>query len=264
MLNEFYQGTLTSLLKDGVVKKTDLVLVVCGGKLDCAVFKELGFENVTISNLDVRMKDGGSEIYHPFTWAFEDAERLSFDENSFDFCVVHSGLHHCRIPQVALLQMYRVSRKGILAFEPVDSFASRLGVKLGAGQDYEHGAVEANDLKFGGVENTEIPNYVYRFTRKLVNSTFSCAVPESKPSIRFWYATRLPPRVKRLKNPIWKLLFGIGGGFFELAGRYLPFLSNNIAFFVRKKATGEDLFPWLEVADGKVTPNKEWFAKNYI
>lgn len=263
MGNEFYEEVVNSLVKNNVVDVNSSILVVCGGDLDCEVFKKLDFTNVTISNLDIRMKEGGDERYEPYDWSFEDAERLSFGAESFDICVVHSGLHHCRIPQVALMEMYRVSRRGVLAFEPVDSFASRLGVKLGAGQDYEHGAVEANGLKYGGVENTEIPNFVYRFNKKIVSSTFACAVPESKPSIRFWYATRLPPRVKRLKNPVWKIVFGVGGGIFELAGRYLPFLSNNIAFFVNKKSIGEDLFPWLKVVDGKVAPDEEWFEKNY-
>jgi SAM-dependent methyltransferase len=68
--------------------------------------------------------------FAPFLWSFQDAERLTFAENEFDFCIVHSGLHHCYSPHRALLEMYRVARVGLLVFEPRDGALVRLGMRL--------------------------------------------------------------------------------------------------------------------------------------
>jgi ubiquinone/menaquinone biosynthesis C-methylase UbiE len=52
---------------------------------------------------------------------------MAFDDNSFDFAIVHNGLHHCYSPHRGLLELYRVSRQGILVFEPRDTlYQSRL------------------------------------------------------------------------------------------------------------------------------------------
>ena len=49
--------------------------------------------------------------------------------------------HHCHSPHRGLLEMYRVARRGVLAFEPRDTRLVRLGVRLGFGQEYEIAAV---------------------------------------------------------------------------------------------------------------------------
>ncbi len=77
----------------------------------------------------------------------QDVERLGFTDRAFDFVVVHQGLHHCHSPHRGLLEMYRVARRGVLAFEPRDTRLVRLGVRLGFGQEYEIAAVAENGLR---------------------------------------------------------------------------------------------------------------------
>ncbi len=92
MVRDFYDDVVIELLRDGVLDTGMRVLVVCGGRTDRLVMERCGFRDVVISNLGVRPagRDLGS-----FGWSEQDSERLGFDDESFDFVVVHSGLHHC-------------------------------------------------------------------------------------------------------------------------------------------------------------------------
>ena len=151
-MGDFYSETLRRLLNDGWIGLNSSVLVVCGGGYDRDVFHGLGFRRVTISNLDSRLdsRRDGSE-FAPYPWSLQDVERLRFEDGAFDFVVVHQGLHHCHSPHRGLLEMYRVARRGMLAFEPRDTRLVRLGVRLGFGQEYEIAAVAGNGLRAGGV-----------------------------------------------------------------------------------------------------------------
>ena len=124
-------------------------------------------ENVLVTNLD------GSE-------AQQDAERLTFADKSFDVVIVHAGLHHCYSPHRALLEMYRVARKVVVAFESRDSLTMRTAVRLGLTLDYETDSLTADGK--GGVAETGIPNFVYRWTERDVIKTIASFDPAREPS----------------------------------------------------------------------------------
>ena len=107
------------------------MLVVAGGGADRDAFLAAGFENVTISNID---DSGADDAYAPYAWSYADAEALPFDDGSFDWAVVSAGLHHCASPHRALLELYRVARRGLLAIESRDSLLMRLALRLGAAE----------------------------------------------------------------------------------------------------------------------------------
>ncbi len=108
-MSDFYVDTLKRLLAQKVLRPDMKLLVTCAGEYDKNVLSQCGFTDAVLSNLDGRMI--GPEIA-PFSWSAQDAEDFAFDDNEFDFCIAHSGLHHCRSPHRALLEMYRVSRLG--------------------------------------------------------------------------------------------------------------------------------------------------------
>src|SRR4051794_35790110 len=103
----FYSDVLSKLVASGTISKSDKVLVVCGGPLDRQTLLDLEFENVVISNLDDRV----GNLFAPFSWDRQDAENLSYADDSFDVTIVHAGLHHCHSPHCALIEMYRVAKK---------------------------------------------------------------------------------------------------------------------------------------------------------
>jgi SAM-dependent methyltransferase len=259
---DFYRKTLASLLRDGHLTLDSRILVVCGGRADRDVFESLGFRDVVISNVDTRT-DGAE--FAPYGWSFQDAEALDYEPNSFDFCVVHSGLHHCESPHKGLLEMYRVARVGVLAFEPLDNLTTRVGVRLGFGQDYEIAAVTAeNGYTFGGVRNTQIPNFVYRFTEREVVKTISSYAPYGRNRFLYFYALRIPwGRFRVMKN---RLLGGVllaAAPLLKLASLVFPRESNNFAFAVLKPALPREMHPWLRAEGDGIALNREWVQNVY-
>ena len=98
---------------------------------------------MTISNVDESV---AAEELAPYAWSYQDAENLDYPDGSFDIAVVSAGLHHCRSPHRALLELYRVA--SVLALEH-DSALMRVAVKLGAVDDYELAAVAAHGYRRG-------------------------------------------------------------------------------------------------------------------
>jgi SAM-dependent methyltransferase len=248
-MDDFYSGTLQRLLKAGWLKLDSSVLVVCGGRYDRDVFDELGFRDVTISNLDSRMT---GEEFAPYPWSMQDVEDLRFEDGTFDFVVVHQGLHHCYSPHRGLLEMYRVARRGVLAFEPRDTRLVRLGVLLGFGQEYEVAAVAANEMQFGGVGNSAIPNFVYRWTEREIEKTICTFAPEGRAAFRYFSALRVPEeRMQSMKN---RFVAGCLRSLLPLVRVFaalFPKQSNCFAFAITKV---EALHPWMvddATVDGK-------------
>ena len=262
-MGDFYTETLRRLLNDGWIGLDSSVLVVCGGRYDRDVFEGLGFRRVTISNLDsgldsrLHSRIGGSE-FAPYSWSLQDVERLGFEDGAFDFVVVHQGLHHCHSPHRGLLEMYRVARRGVLAFEPRDTRLVRLGVRLGFGQEYEIAAVAGNGLRSGGVGNSATPNYIYRWTEREIEKTVRTFRPAERAEIRYFSALRVPTeRMRSMKN---RLVAGALGALLPVVRLFawvFPGQSNCFAFAVTKV---RELHPWM-VDEGTV--DAEWVRRRY-
>ena len=262
LAGDFYADVVRSLLHAGTFHRDMRVLVVCGGPYDRDVLLQCGFRDVTISNLDSRMQ--GNE-FTPFAWSFQDAERLSYADDTFDVTIVHNGLHHCYLPHRAVCEMYRVSRVGLLVFEPYDGPLSRLAVRTGLGQEYEVAAVFDNDMAFGGVGNTEIPNYVYRWTEDEVRKLVQSFAPIGRHRFGFYYAMRPPwMRLLLLKSKLALVATIAMLPLIKLGSVLFPKVSNNFAFVVLKPRIPEDLLPWLKVQDGAVKLNREWLRARYL
>ncbi len=240
-MGDFYRDTLQRLLKDGWLELDSSVLVVCGERYDRDVLSGLGFRRVVISNLDLRME---SEDVAPYTWSRQDVEALGFEDGAFDFVVVHQGLHHCRSPHRGLLEMYRVARRGVLAFEPRDTRLVRLGVKIGFGQEYEVAAVAANELQCGGVGNSATPNFVYRWTEREIEKTIHSVAPEGRAGFRYFSALRVPEgRIQSMKNRVVaEALRAVLPGV-RLIATMFPRQGNCFAFAVTKV---RELHPWMK------------------
>lgn len=54
----------------------------------------------------------------------ENAEALSFDDNAFDFILCKETYHHFARPMLALYEMLRVAKKGVVLIEPSDPCSS--------------------------------------------------------------------------------------------------------------------------------------------
>jgi SAM-dependent methyltransferase len=259
--HEFYKEIIDQLLSTGVLHTQMHILAICGGQVDREVLNECGFRRVTIANLDSRMTPGQ---FAPFEWSFQDAENLTFQDNAFDFSIVSLGLHHCSSPHRALLEIYRVARNGLVLLEPCDNVLTRLGVRLKIGQDYEHAAVFYSDYSFGGVKNSKIPNFVYRWTEREIRKTINSFAPYGTHTFQFIYKMTIP----------WTQLTGRRVKLFYYAVRcFLPVLrvfslffpkqGNNFAAVILKPVLPRDLHPWLAWKQDEIHLNHTWLSKRY-
>lgn len=258
---QFYQTLLKSLLSRSVLNKDSSIVVVCGGPTDKVILEELGFTNVTITNLDQRL-DG--EAFHPYSWAHQDAEALTFADGAFDFGIVHQGLHHCRSPHRALIELFRVSRLGVLGIEPRDSAWVRLLVKFGFGEDFELAAVVGNDFSAGGLRNSAVPNFVFRWSEREIMKVFNSYAPWETPEVVFFNTLRINwERYQFLRSGLLKTTIRFGAPLLECLARVFPALGNRFGFVVLRPGPGKNLKPWISFENGEVSPRKEWLARRY-
>ena len=247
---------------DVLFKNKDASVLICGGGiLDKNVFQSLGFKNVTVSNIDIRMT--GTE-YEPYLWKYADAENLPFDNGSFDYTVIHAAIHHSSSPHKVLTEMYRVSKYGLLAFESRDSFVMRFLEKCKLTERYECTAVYYNRCRYGGVNNTEIPNYIYRWTEREIEKTIQSYAPYCRHRYVYKYGTAFPAAVKNETKNSFKIIFiNIIKPLYYIFVKLFPKEQNQFAFYVGKSDGQENIFPWLKTDNGKMKFNEGWANKKY-
>lgn len=252
----FYKETIAQWIPDRAAS----VLVVAGGTNDRDVFMENGFTNVVISNIDERIR--GDE-FTPYQWSFQNAESLTYSDQSFDYVVTHAALHHCHSPHRGLLELYRVARRAAIAFEPCDNFLVRQMQRYGLAQIHEQAAVHYNDGKYGGVANTEIPNYIYRWTESEVEKTINSFAPMAGHRFRFRYGSDKPDAAMRRKGFVKKAVVSVLVPGYAIFTKIFPKQQNLFAMMVEKPEIPRDLYPWLRMEGDTVRFNYEWSKERF-
>jgi SAM-dependent methyltransferase len=255
----FYENVVRLRIPD----KEASILICGGGKLDRKTFVNLGYRNVTISNLDTRIEE---QDYSPFKWRFENVEALSCEDASYDYVVIHAAIHHTSSPHRAVLEMYRVARKGMLAFEARDSALMHCLERFQVTPKYEHAAVYFNDCKYGGVNNTDIPNFVFRWTEREVEKTIQSYAPYSQHTFEYAYGTAFPctPALEA-KGALKAAFLRVMRPFYWLFTKIFVKQQNLFAFYVAKPAIRDTLFPWLvfDQQEQRIKFNKQWGDVKY-
>jgi SAM-dependent methyltransferase len=259
---DHYLEVLENLLKEKVIDTSSHILVACGGTTDRNTLMRAGLNNCVISNLDSRQS---ADEFLPLGWSYQDAEAMSYADGAFDFCIVHEGLHHCRSPHSAMIEMLRVAKRGILIIEPAENIFTKLGVKMGFGQEYEQAAVYGNDCLFGGFQNTFIPNYLYRFSPSDIRKTLLCARPEMPLNFKFTHYLRLPWEQLRLrKNHLRLTIVSAINPILILFQRLLPgVFANQMTALVLKPTDPMKVQPWLRREGDHTQLNMEWFQERF-
>jgi SAM-dependent methyltransferase len=257
----FTESVLEELLADGTISRSDQIIAVCAGVRERDIFLRCGFQDVTITNLD---HSGSGDRFPPFQWSYQDAHDLNYDDNSFDFAFVTDGLHHCSSPHRAMLEMYRVARKGIIVIESRNSLLMRAANHLGLSPEYEVEAVVGSEFKSGGVNNTDIPNYIYRWTESDFEKAIRSFDPMGKQDFRFFYGLNLPYELagwkkSSLKFYVVKVADPLLRGFTRVFKRQC----NTLAMIALKPRIPDDLWPWLKLQNGSVVFNADYAGQHF-
>jgi ubiquinone/menaquinone biosynthesis C-methylase UbiE len=241
-----------------VLGTEDSVLVVAGGPTDRSCLLEAGFRNVLISNLDNQQS---AAEYQPYRWMCLDAEKIALEDASFDWVIVHAGLHHLSVPAAGICEMFRVARKGILCFEARDSWAMRLAKRASLTTDYELEPAFLSGGKMGGYRNGPIPNYVYRWTEREFEKVVKSYHPAYRTDFHYFYGLQVPlQRFAMARSYIYKSAGRLLHGVSKLFPYVFPRQGNQFAMVAVKTNV---LQPWLILEGGRPLFREEVMTKKY-
>jgi len=90
---------------------------------DARYIRQKGLKVLATDISDVLLKEGKT-IGHIDDYSIENAEALSFSDREFDFVCCKESYHHFPRPMIALYEMLRVARRGVILIEPNDRHAN--------------------------------------------------------------------------------------------------------------------------------------------
>lgn len=248
----FYATFVGSLLSDGAIDRDDSLLVLCAGPLDALVVGDLGFTDVTMSNLG-----DGDEHGSEFAWSRIDAEAIDMPDDHVDVVLVHAGLHHCASPHTGLAEMYRVARKAVLLVEPNDSLVTKVGARLGLGQTYEHAAVVANGFVEGGMRNGPIPNFVWRWSPPELEKAIASLDPAYEPSVHCTFGASMHDQDSH--TTLMRIVLKIAVRMLQL----VPSQGNKIGAYIAVPDLNTPVQPWIRRTNNEIEPNREYLERLY-
>lgn len=120
-----------------------------GAGMDAWRLLQAGFKEVLATDLDDTVLNQTKEKGHINQIKIENAEALSFADNSFDFILCKEALHHMSRPYAAIYEFFRVARYGVVVIEPQDSWIDWPCRTDSTSPHYE-----------------SVGNYVYQFSRR--------------------------------------------------------------------------------------------------
>ena len=197
------------------IDKNSNFLLISGSVKEIKILKELGYLNFSvtyhdINDLNLFINEGFELNKNLFN---SDLRNLKFNDKNFDYIVTNATLHHVDQPHKAITEMYRVAKKGVLIIESNDSLIMRLACKLNIAEEFEVSSINY-EKKTGGLLDTGIPNYVYRWTEREIIKILKSYDPQHISFIKFTYDNDLT-NIKsskffvRLMKPFIKLFFYI-------------------------------------------------------
>lgn len=254
---EQFLRVLKSRIERCRISPDESVLIIGGSPDDEEILRRAGFRRILNSSFPSAGGPGPAPETNSETQGVRlDAEAMGLADDSFDLVFAHEVLHHCRSPHRALCEMLRVCRKHALLLEPNESLAMRALARLGFSFPYEIAAVAYHRGNSGGVRDSNIPNFIYRWNRREVLKTVSSFLPERLFSIDaypYWdfNATELDLELRR-ETRIGSITAVLGTRNFLLLLRLMQAVLN-LAPPVRRQGNKflcciekrSELMPWL-------------------
>ena len=81
------------------------------------------------SDISKKLLEIGNKIGFINEYSEENAENLSFEDESFDYVLIKEAFHHFPRPWIALHEAFRVCKKGIILIEPNDINLQSTGIR---------------------------------------------------------------------------------------------------------------------------------------
>ena len=174
------------------INKNENFLLISGSIHEIQILKNLGYTNFTTTYHDKKeeknLQNYGFEINKNLFRA--DVRNLKFENQSFEYVVTNATLHHVDQPNKAITEMYRVAKKGVLVIESNDSLIMQIACKLKFAEEFEISSIDLKNNS-GGLLDTGVPNYVYRWTEREIIKTLKSYDPSNITHVSFSYTNDL-------------------------------------------------------------------------
>lgn len=148
--------------------------------LESIRMRRKGFTNVLPTDIDGKLLQVAKERGLIDDYRVENAEKMSFADESFDYVLCKDSYHHMPRPMIALYEMLRIARKAVVLIEPQDPWGD---------EPLTPGA------HITGYES--VGNYVYSISRREMEKV-ACGL--DLPAIAFKSLfDHCPPNIERIK-----------------------------------------------------------------
>lgn len=91
-----------------------------GAGTDAWRLRTRGFSDITATDLDATMLNRSKEAGYINKYEVANAEKLRFEDNTFDFVLLKEVLHHMSRPFLGIYEAMRVARYAVCIIEPLD------------------------------------------------------------------------------------------------------------------------------------------------
>ena len=170
------------------INKNENFLLISASMYEIQILRDLGYTNFAITYHDEKEKENlqnyGFEINKNLFRS--DVRNLKFKNQSFEYVVTNATLHHVDQPHKAITEMYRVAKKGVLIIESNDSLTMQIACKLKFAEEFEISSIDLKNNS-GGLLDSGIPNYVYRWTEREIIKTLKSYDPSNITYVKFNY-----------------------------------------------------------------------------
>lgn len=129
--------------------------------IDSIELKKRGIRNILPSDISEYPLKQAKEKGFIDAYAVENAEKLSFQNGAFDYVVCKESFHHFPRPFIALYEMLRVAKQGVIVIEPNDFLVSPLGLLVFKLKQLFGKAKHTDDGRY-----EESGNYVYSVSER--------------------------------------------------------------------------------------------------
>lgn len=195
-----------------------VVATCCGAGRELGLFSKHGVQvtatDLTVDHLQPLVGEGVIAAAEQ-----QNAERLSYADEAFDYGFVNAGLHHLMHPHAGLNELMRTSREAAIFIESQDSILHKVGKAMGRNADFEPAG-----------------NYVYRWSFREIEKIGLSAHAHSIAVKTYFLPVLVRMRgVRGQQKMRWQRIFDVSNKVVSPLGNLL------IAFIYKRKPTGEQM-----------------------
>lgn len=219
------------------LNKESKILIISASPKEIAIFNKNNFKNYYVSYFD---HDQKKEILTNSAIDEKNLIQLDITKNNFhlkneefDYVVIHAVIHHLDKPHLGILNLYDFVSRGLIIIESNDSILMKICTKLKFVEEFEYSAISNNK---GGLLNSGVPNYIYRWTEREIKKLIYSYKPNFQHDFIFDYNFDFDnQKLYEIGSLFKKILYKFSFIIVSIFNFILKNQGNNFFIFIKKK-----------------------------